>query len=460
MKESFKKIRKHIFLFFRDPVRKLELQPEIKKALHDLNFRKLTPIQKKALPKGIKNRDIIAQAQTGTGKTAAYLTILYSTLLKKRVGHKQPRALILAPTRELAVQIYKEAVKIGAHTKIKLALVFGGDNQFKQISQLKKGPEIIIATPGRLLAFIHEKSVFLGKIESFVIDEADRMLDMGFMPDVKRIESKIPSKKKRQTLFFSATLPDGITNFARRWTENPKEIRIDPEKITSENIIQKTYLATAEEKFPLLLNLVRKKKTKTTIIFANQKNVAKDIYYKLRRYKVNCRLLTGDIPQKKRLQALEDFQKGRSHILIATDVAARGIHIDNVTHVVNYNMPNKPENYVHRIGRTGRAGKKGKSISFACQEDSFYIPGIEEYTETKFHCEYPPDEWLVMPPMPTPVKRSEKRTRDANIKPEKKAYSRKKQDIKDTKKKPVVKKQMARTVYKNGKMYRVGPNGE
>lgn len=457
-------IKKNIYLFFKDPIGKLEIQPELKKALYELNFKRLTPIQKRALPVGIKNRDIIAQAQTGTGKTAAYLTILLSSLLKNRVSHKKPRVLILAPTRELVVQIYKETKKIGAHTNIRSAYVFGGDDYNKQINELRKSPQIIIATPGRLLAFIHERHLHLDKIETFVIDEADRMLDMGFMPDVKKIESNIPYKNKRQTLFFSATLPPGITRFAHSWTNNPKEIRIDPESITSENIIQKTYLTTSDEKFPLLLNLIKKKKNENTIIFANQKYVAKEIFQKLIRYRVNCRLLTGDIPQKKRLKALEDFQKGRSKILIATDVAARGLHIDNVTYVVNYNMPNKPENYVHRIGRTGRAGNKGKSISFACQEDSFYIPAIEEYTEKQFQCEYPPEEWLILPPPPPPVKKSISRTRETYIKPNKKPVSHRKLNKKPAKiKKQVqkpkkVKTKMTKTVYKNGKIYRIEPD--
>ena len=462
MKLFLKSLKTNLSALFGNPVKKLDIQPELKQALHDLHFRKLTPIQKKALPRGIKKRDLIAQAQTGTGKTAAYLTILYSALLRKKVSHKQPRALVLAPTRELVVQIYKEALKIGAYTNIKTTFVYGGDNYNRQISELRKGPEIIIATPGRLLAFIQEKQIFLGKIENFVIDEADRMLDMGFMPDVRRIESKIPEKDKRQTLFFSATLPDGITKFAYSWTKNPKEIRIEPEKITSDNIDQKTYLVTSDEKFTLLLNLLKNKKTKATIIFANQKYIAKDVYNKLRRYKVNCRLLTGDIPQQKRLKALEDFQKGRSEILIATDVAARGIHIDNVTHVVNYNIPNKPENYVHRIGRTGRAGKKGKSISFACQEDSFYIPAIEEYTKTEIHCEYPPDEWLILPPPPPPVKEAAKRTRDTYIKPVKKTL-KKPTALSKPHKPSVLKKEprkieITKTIYKNGKIYRITPD--
>ncbi|MDY0131105.1 MAG: DEAD/DEAH box helicase [Desulforegulaceae bacterium] len=472
MKLFLKSLKKNFYLFFKDPVGKLEIQPQLKKALYDLNFKGLTPIQKKSLPKGVQQRDIIGQAQTGTGKTVAYLTILFSRLLKSKPTHGQPRSLILAPTRELVVQIYNESVKIGIYTDLKSVCIYGGDDMNKQRQLLKENPEVIIATPGRLLGFMEERIINLSKVEVFVIDEADRMLDMGFMPDVRRIESKIPPKGKRQTLFFSATLPEKITRIALNWTVNPKEIRIDPENITSQNIEQKTYLATSEEKFPLLLNFVKKKKAKNTIVFTNQKYVAKEIYDKLRRYGVNCRLLTGDIPQNKRLKALEDFQKERSHILIATDVAARGLHIDNVSHVINYNMPNKAENYVHRIGRTGRAGKKGKSISFACQEDSFYIPAIEEFTETKFDCEYPPEEWLILPPAPPPLKKALKQTME--IKPKKTIKPFKKSRISDNtsrprpvnKKtqpvntragspKPVVKKKMAKTVYKNGKMVRI-----
>jgi len=489
MKLFLESLKKNLYLFFKDPVGKLDIQPQLKRALYDLNFKGLTPIQKKSLPKGIQKRDIIGQAQTGTGKTAAYLTILFSGLLKSKADHNLPRALILAPTRELVVQIFNEAVKIGVYTDIKPICIYGGDDMNKQRQLLKENPQIIIATPGRLLGFIEERQINLSKAEVFVIDEADRMLDMGFMPDVRRIESKIPPKEKRQTLFFSATLPERVTRFAQNWTVNPKEIRIDPENITSGNIEQKTYLATSEEKFPLLLNFIKKKKAKNTIVFTNQKYVAKDIYDKLRRYRVNCRLLTGDVAQNKRLKALEDFQKGKSHILIATDVAARGLHIDNVTHVINYNMPNKADNYVHRIGRTGRAGKKGKSISFACQEDSFYIPAIEEFTETKFHCEYPPEEWLILPPLPPPLKESVKITREiisprAIKKPFKKrpAAQKASQSVRSRKPiqtakpssppvrpsrpvqtarpssqpaQPVVRKKMAKTVYKNGKMIRV-----
>jgi ATP-dependent RNA helicase RhlB len=466
MKLFLRSLKKNFYLFFKDPIGKLDIQPELKKALYDLNFKKLTPIQKQSLPKGVQSRDIIGQAQTGTGKTAAYLTILYSNLLKKKKDHKSSRALILAPTRELAVQIFKEAEKIGVHTDIRSICIYGGENMNIQRDELKKNPEIVIATPGRLLGFMEEKKIRLDKAEVFVIDEADRMLDMGFMPDVRKIESKLPSKKHRQTLFFSATLPEQVTQLAYEWTKNPKEIRIDPENITSENIVQKTYLVTSEEKFPLLVNFIKKKKAKNTIIFTNQKYVAKDIYDKLRRYNIDCRLLTGDIPQNKRLKALEDFQKGRAGLLIATDVAARGIHIDNVSHVINYNMPNKAENYVHRIGRTGRAGEKGKSISFACQEDSFYIPAIEEFTETKFECVYPPEEWLILPPAPTPAKQSVKKTMDkpkvnksnpktTNTRP--KNTKPKKTIQPEIKKTPTVNdsRKAAKTVYKNGKIFRV-----
>ncbi len=461
MKVFFKNFKKNLFIFFKDPLKNLEIEPQIKKALYEMNFTKLTPIQKKALPNGIKNRDIIGQAQTGTGKTAAFLTIIFSGLMKKKAAHKNPRALILAPTRELVAQIYKEALKIGAYTNIETAYFYGGEYCSIQRTSLKKNPAVIVATPGRLLAFIQDKTVFLKNIEIFVIDEADRMLDMGFMPDVRRIERAIPPKEKRQTLFFSATLPKKVTAFALSWTKNPKEIRINPENITSGNILQKIYLVTSEEKFPILLNFLKKKKAKNCIIFTNQKYVAEKIYKQLIRYKINCRLLTGDIPQNKRLRALGDFQKGRADVMIATDVAARGLHIENVSHVINYNIPNKAENYVHRIGRTGRAGKKGKSISFACQEDSFYIPAIEKYTDSKFQCEYPPEEWLKLPPLPAPARESVKKAKKLSSKHKKKkprTSAIKNKKIKTsprTKKIPV--RQFPKTVYENGKMYRVDP---
>ena len=382
----------------------LNLPVKIMHAIYDMGFKYCMPIQAELLPKTLTGLDAMGQAQTGTGKSAAFLITICTKLIRKPIKYKRrpgvPRVLILAPTRELVMQITKDARTIGKYTSIEMLSIFGGLDYEKQKRALsEKVVDIIIATPGRLLDFQRQKLIRLYKIEILVIDEADRMLDMGFIPDVRNIISNTPSKNNRQTLFFSATITSEVERLVDQWTQDPVNVEIEPEHVAAESIKQLVYTVTAENKFTLLLNLILSQDLKRVLVFTNRKDQTRRLEDQLREYRINCATLSGDIPQKKRIKTLENFRNGQINVLVATDVAARGLHIDDISHVINFTLPHSPEDYVHRIGRTGRAGSSGISISFACEDDSFYIPDIEKYLGTPLNSVQPDEALLKLPPI-------------------------------------------------------------
>ena len=379
----------------------LDLSPKITKALDEMGFEFCSPIQAQSLPYTLRSIDVVGKAQTGTGKTAAFLIAVFEDLLKADAeGEKEryageARALVLAPTRELVVQIAKDAEEIGKYTGLNIHTLVGGMDYGRQLKKLNSSlVDILVATPGRLLDFCQKREVFLDHLEVLVIDEADRMLDMGFIPQIKRIIRMAPKKSHRQTLLFSATFPEDVLRLSEQWTHEPVKVEIEPESIATETVDQKVYLVSTQEKLTVLMNLLDDAEVGSLIVFANRRDQCRKLYERLARKKFRVGLLTGDIPQAKRLRTLSDFKSGKLDALVATDVAGRGIHIDDVTHVVNYTLPEEPEDYVHRIGRTGRAGASGVSVSFACEEDAFLLPAIEELLGKKLECTQPPEQLL------------------------------------------------------------------
>ena len=383
----------------------LGLPAEILHAVFDLGFRYCTPIQAGILPSTLQGKDASGKAQTGTGKTAAFLISVFTHILRNEAPPRgqtaSPRALVLAPTRELAIQIGEEAKTLSKHTSLRTMVVFGGMDYERQKRDLKKqAVDVLVATPGRLLDFHRQKDLTLNQVEILVIDEADRMLDMGFVPDVRQIIHCTPQKTRRQTLLFSATLPPDVIRLASQWTRDPIQVEIEPEHVATDSITQLVYITTADDKRALLYNLIVKQNLERVIVFCNRRDETRRVTEFLERYSINCAMISGEIPQNKRLKTLESFKSGEIRVLVATDVAGRGLHIEGISHVVNYTLPHDPEDYVHRIGRTGRAGATGTSVSFACEDDSFYLPAIETFLGDKLPCIYPEDAWLILPPAP------------------------------------------------------------
>ncbi len=380
------------------------------RAIAELDYRYCTPIQAQIIPHALEGRDATGQAQTGTGKTAAFLVAIITRLLRepetkaRRAG--TPRALILAPTRELVMQIDKEARELARHTGLRTLAVYGGMDYGKQQKQLAGRVDILAATPGRLLDFHRNRDAHLSRVEILVLDEADRMLDMGFIPDVRTIIQATPSKSQRQTLLFSATFDLDVAHLIQQWTRDPVQVTVEPEHVAAENVQQQVYIVTGEQKYALLYNLIHRDNLKRVIVFTNQRHEARRLADRLRRDKLRSALLSGEVPQVKRVRTLEDFRNGRIRVLVATDVAGRGIHVPEVSHVFNYNLPLDAEDYVHRIGRTGRAGAEGVSVSFACEEDSFQIPEIESYLGQSLHCVQPEESLLEEPDTPPPEPKS------------------------------------------------------
>lgn len=381
------------------PFSQLPLSPEIKRALVDLKFEYCSPIQAKSLPWSLAGHDVLGKAQTGTGKTAAFLIALFEDLLKNPPQEEryagEARALVLAPTRELVVQIAKDADAIGKYLDLNVHTVVGGMDFGKQLKKLQSTlVDVLVATPGRLLDFCERGAVFLDQLEVLVIDEADRMLDMGFIPQVKRIVRMTPRNTHRQTMMFSATFSEDVLRLSEQWMHEPASVEIEPEHVATDSVKQMIYLVSGDEKFKLLGNLLEEPGVDSLMVFANRRDQCRELHEQLKRKGFKVGLLSGEIPQGKRLRTLDDFKKGKLQALVATDVAGRGIHIDDVTHVVNFTLPEEPEDYVHRIGRTGRAGNTGISISFACEDDAFRLPAIEELLGSKLKCEQPPEHLL------------------------------------------------------------------
>jgi ATP-dependent RNA helicase RhlB len=373
------------------------------RAIDDLGFEFCTPIQAQSLQITLQGHDVTGKAQTGTGKTAAFLTTIINDLYKNPLTEErfvgEPRALIIAPTRELVMQIAKDALLLCKYTDLKIITLVGGIDYQKQQQALDgQVVDIVVATPGRLLDFLSNRNIWLGMVELLVIDEADRMLDMGFIPQVRQIIASTPNKECRQTMLFSATFTDDILTLADRWAVNPVRIEVEPEKVTTDNVNQLVYLVTTKEKYSLLYNVIQSEEGERVIVFTNRRDQARKLADNLHRNGVSVGLLSGEVAQPKRVKTLEEFRSAVIQVLVATDVAGRGLHIDDISHVVNFTLPEEADDYVHRIGRTGRAGAFGTSISFACEDDSFLLPAIEAKIGMKLPCEYPPAELLEVPP--------------------------------------------------------------
>jgi len=375
------------------------LQQPLRDAISKLGFEYCTPIQAQSLVHTLSGHDVTGKAQTGTGKTAAFLITIINDLLSNPVAGErylaEPRALIVAPTRELAIQIAGDAGQLTQFCDLHTVTLVGGEDYGKQNRALEDKPvDIVVATPGRLLDFVRGDNLYLGLVELLVLDEADRMLDMGFIPQVRQVVSRTPKKDCRQTLLFSATFTPEIVELGARWAMNPIMVEVEPEKVAAEAVEQMVYLVTTADKYNLLYNLITEPGAEKVLVFSNRRDQVRRLADDLYRNDINCGVLSGEIPQHKRIRTLEAFKTGKLRVLVATDVAGRGLHIENVTHVINYTLPEEPEDYVHRIGRTGRAGEVGTSISFACEEDSFLLPAIEEKLGNNLECIHPEEHLL------------------------------------------------------------------
>ncbi|MBK1644715.1 DEAD/DEAH box helicase [Thiocapsa imhoffii] len=363
------------------------LDRRILDGLDAAGFTRCTPIQARTLPLALAGRDIAGQAQTGTGKTAAFLIVLMQRLLTQpapeAVGIARPRALILAPTRELAVQIERDTQLLAQFTGLRVAVVYGGAGYQEQRDQVGAGIDILIGTPGRLIDYFKQKVFDLTAIEAVVLDEADRMFDLGFIKDIRFLLRRMPPPQERQGMLFSATLSYRVTELAYEHMNHPEPVKIETDTITADRVRQCCYMTANEDKIPLLLGLVRRWEDGRIIVFVNTKREADRVWGYLQGNGINTAVLSGDVPQKKRMKLLKDFTEGRLPVLVGTDVAARGLHIPDVTHVVNYDLPEDPEDYVHRIGRTARAGAAGDAIGFVCETYAFCLPDIEAYIGSK-----------------------------------------------------------------------------
>ncbi len=360
-----------------------QLDHRITQGIEEAGFSFCTPIQAQTIPIAIQGQDVAGQAQTGTGKTAAFLLACFQYLFDNPASDDrkptQPRAVILAPTRELAIQIHKDAELLGKHTGFILGLVFGGTGYEQQRTQLEQGVDILIGTPGRLIDYFKQGVFNLNAVQVMVLDEADRMFDLGFIKDIRYLLRHMPKPKHRLGMLFSATLSYRVTELAYEHMNNPQEVKIETDKVTADKVNQTCYMTANDEKISLLIGLLRHMDPRRTIVFVNTKRAADLVWGFLEGNGFKTAVLSGDVPQKKRMRLLGEFQSGELPVLVATDVAARGLHIPDVSHVINYDLPEDAEDYVHRIGRTARAGASGDAISFACETYSFSLPDIESY---------------------------------------------------------------------------------
>lgn len=372
----------------------LTLPEVVQQGISAAGFETLTPVQEESIPLALAGKDVAAQAQTGTGKTAAFLISLFCRLLSstKTTSHN-PRALVMAPTRELVVQICMDADLLGRETGLKVQPIFGGIDYEKQRQALKDGVDIIVATPGRLIDYFKQRVFSLNRVEALVIDEADRMFDMGFIKDLRYILRQLPPFEKRQTMLFSATLSGQVMELAYEFMDLATKVEIAPEKIAADGIDQVLYHVSRREKFALLLGLLKQEPgVERVMLFVNTKVEAERLNALLQANDVASAVLSGDIPQKKRMRILDQFKLGSLTHLVATDVASRGIHVDGVTHVINYDLPQDREDYIHRIGRTARAGALGRAISLADEETVYVLDDIEDYLGFRIPSQMPLDE--------------------------------------------------------------------
>jgi ATP-dependent RNA helicase RhlB len=368
----------------------LNIPESLKRGIAELGYTRCTPIQAQTLPLALAGRDVAGQAQTGTGKTAAFLIALFNRLLTEpssankplnapQTSASAPRAIVIAPTRELAVQIHSDAEGIAKYAGLRLAIVFGGVDYEKQRRILEEGVDVLIGTPGRVIDYFKQHVFDLRHIQVAVMDEADRMFDLGFIKDIRFILRRLPHPTQRLTMMFSATLSHRVMELAYEHMNNPELIRIEPDKMTVDRVTQVLYFPATSEKIPLLMGLLRRIDARRTMVFVNTKRIAEVLERTLTANGFIAQALSGDVPQNKRLKMMRDFHEGAIAVLIATDVASRGLHIPDVSHVFNFDLPNDAEDYVHRIGRTARAGAEGDAISFGCEEYAISLPDIERY---------------------------------------------------------------------------------
>lgn len=358
----------------------LPIHENILKALTEANFIHCTPIQALSLPHLLEGQDIAGQAQTGTGKTIAFLVATFHHLLMNpKEPNKQPRAIIMAPTRELAVQIFNDAELLSKHTGLSLGLIYGGEGYQSQREKLQSGVDIIIGTTGRIIDYYKQNVFSLENIQVAVLDEADRMFDLGFIKDIRYMFRRMPDPVERLSMLFSATLSYRVQELAYEHMNNPMHVQVASENLTASRVQEELFYPSDEDKMALLLTLLEDEWPEKAIVFANTKHTCEKLNDWLKADNHRVGLLSGDVPQRKRLKILEDFSKDTLDILVATDVAARGLHIEKVTHVFNFDLPDDAEDYVHRIGRTGRVGRSGQAISFACEKYALNLPAIEEY---------------------------------------------------------------------------------
>lgn len=360
----------------------LALHDDVRAGIRDAGFEFCTPIQAKTLPIALEPRDVAGQAQTGTGKTAAFLIATFQKLLASTPDpeqKKQPRAFMLAPTRELAMQIAKDGELLGKHTGFKIGLAYGGTDYEKQRRTIEGGIDILIGTPGRIIDYFKQGVFKLDQVEVAVLDEADRMFDLGFIKDIRYLLRRLPPPDKRLNMLFSATLSHRVMELAFEHMNEPELVRIEPDKVTADRVRQAIFFPSNEEKLPLLVGLIREMGAGRIMVFVNMKRDAERVEATLEANGVHAKAISGDVPQKKRQRLLLDFQSGDLQVLIGTDVASRGLHIPDVQYVINYDLPQDAEDYVHRIGRTARAGAAGDAISFGCESYAMSLPDIEDY---------------------------------------------------------------------------------
>jgi ATP-dependent RNA helicase RhlB len=385
----------------------LDLQPTLRKGIADAGFEYCTPIQASTLPIALKQHDVAGQAQTGTGKTAAFLVAAFQRLLtadvtpKGEAAGQQPRIFILAPTRELAIQIAKDAEILGRHTGFRIGLAYGGTGYEQQRRTIEDGVDLLIGTPGRIIDYFKQGVFKLDQVEVVVLDEADRMFDLGFIKDIRYLLRRLPKPEKRLNMLFSATLSLKVMELAYEHMNEPELIRIEPDKVTADRVRQAIFFPSNPDKIRLLVGLIRELGSGRIMVFVNMKREAERLQAYLQANGIDASAISGDVPQRKRMSLLTRFQNGELPVLIGTDVASRGLHIPDVQCVINYDLPQDSEDYVHRIGRTARAGASGDAISFGCETYAIALPDIEKYIGHKIPvANYDPDDLpeLIKPP--------------------------------------------------------------
>jgi ATP-dependent RNA helicase RhlB len=374
----------------------LDMLPAVQAGVVKAGFSHCTPIQALTLPLALSGLDVAGQAQTGTGKTAAFLLVIFQRLLEKQPSEpgRHPRALVLAPTRELALQIHKDALILGGETGLRFALAYGGIDYEKQRTVLEQGVDILIGTPGRIIDYFKQGVFNLKQIDVMVLDEADRMFDLGFIKDIRYVLRRLPPRDQRQSLMFSATLGQRVLELAYEHMNEPELLKVETDQVTADNVQQSVYYPANKEKLPLLVQILRGIKDGRVMVFANTRVATDRVERTLNANGIHAAAMSGQVPQKKRQTLLKRFHDGEIPVLVATDVAARGLHIPDVSHVINFDLPQDAEDYVHRIGRTARLGARGEAISFACEHYAFHLPEIEQYIGYPIPMEYADEEAL------------------------------------------------------------------